>query len=83
MEPRTSLHATGHPQRAGEVVPCTHRRRATTRLRLDMVRCGDQREELVYDGFPYYDRACDLQQVRLCRDNDAVEFVQVLVNRAI
>jgi hypothetical protein len=38
MEPRTSLRATGHPQRAGEVVPCTHTRRAMTRLRFDMVR---------------------------------------------
>jgi hypothetical protein len=37
----------------------------------------------VWYGCPYYDGAFDLQQVRLCRDNGAVEYVQVLVNKVI
>jgi hypothetical protein len=36
-----------------------------------------------YDGCPYYDGAFDVQQVRLCRDNGAVECLQVLVNRVL
>jgi hypothetical protein len=69
MEPRIFLRATGHPQRAGEVVTLVRTHGEQRHDQGSTWYDGDQREEPGYDGCPYYDGAFYLQRVRLCRDN--------------